>query len=253
MELPFLLFSEQGITATTAHKYFTYLKMVCSRAYKDSLTDKRLFSQYREPTIHQRVPRTITPDNFQRIVNLQIPPEKESVIITRDLLLIACYTGMAYADAVSVTADNLYTDENGCLWLKYKREKTGVQAMVKLLTEAIQMFEKYKESGLPTLMLRQNYAFMLKNLKKIEEMAGCTQHITHHMRRHYYASILTLANDVPIDVISKMLGHTNVRITQVYAMVTQDKLFEEVDKFIEATKDFVLALGNQKHSVNTNQ
>ncbi len=53
---------------------------------------------------------------------------------------------------------------------------------------------------------------------------------------HYYASILTLSNDVSIDVVSKMLGHTNVRMTQVYAMMTQDKLFEEADKFIEATR-----------------
>jgi integrase len=59
------------------------------------------------------------------------------------------------------------------------------------------------------------------------------------------------SNDVPIDVISKMLGHTNVRMTQVYAMVTQDKLFEEADKFIEATKDFALVLNaNSKEVVN---
>ena len=137
------------------------------------------------------------------------------------------------------------------LWLKYKRKKTGVHAMVKLIPEAIALFDKYKTVGLPTLMPRQNYAFLLKNLKTIAEMAGCTQPITHHMGRHYYASILTLSNDVPIDVISKMLGHTNVRMTQVYAMVTQDKLFEEVDKFIEATKDFVLVLNpNCKELLN---
>ena len=166
---------------------------------------------------------------------------------------------MAYVDAVSVTQDNLSHDEQGSLWLKYKRKKTmvstnrpGVQAVVKLIPEAIELFDKYKDAGLSTLMPRQNYAFLLKNLKKIAEMAGCTQPITHHMGRHYYASILTLSNDVPIDVISKMLGHTNVRMTQVYAMVTQDKLFEEADKFIEATKDFVLVL-NQSDRQITNK
>ena len=158
---------------------------------------------------------------------------------------------MAYIDAVSVTQDNLSRDEQGNLWLKYKRKKTGVQAMVKLIPEAIALFDKYKDAGLPTLMPRQNYAFLLKNLRKIAEMAECTQPITHHMGRHYYASILTLSNDVPIDVISKMLGHTNVRMTQVYATVTQEKIFEEADKFIEATKDFVLVLNtNIKETVN---
>lgn len=216
------------------------------------------FARYKEPTIPKESPRTITPENFQRIVSLQIPSDKPSLIIARDLLLIACYTGMAYIDAISVTQDNLSYDEQGSLWLKYKRKKTmvstnrpGVQAMVKLIPEAIELFDKYKDAGLSTLMPRQNYAFLLKNLKIIAEMAGCTQPISHHMGRHYYASILTLSNDVPIDVISKMLGHTNVRTTQVYAMVTQDKLFEEADKFIEATKDFVLVLNaNSKAIVN---
>ena len=252
------LIDRQGKKATTAHKYFTYLKQACHRAYKDGLTDKNLFARYKEPTIPKKSPRTITPANFQRIVSLQIPSDKPSLIIARDLLLIACYTGMAYIDAVSVTQDNLSYDEQGNLWLKYKRKKTmvstnrpGVQAMVKLIPEAIELFDKYKDAGLPTLMPHQNYTFLLKNLKKIAEMAGCTQPISHHMGRHYYASILTLSNDVPIDVISKMLGHTNVRMTQVYAMVTQDKLFEEADKFIAATKDFVLVLNaNSKEIVS---
>lgn len=71
---------------------------------------------------------------------------------------------------------------------------------MKLIPEAIELFDKYKDAGLPTLMPHQNYTFLLKNLKKIAEMAGCTQPISHHMGRHYYASILTLSNDVPIDV-----------------------------------------------------
>ena len=246
------LIDEQGKKAATAHKHFTYLKQACHRAYKDGLTDKYLFARYKEPAIPRKSPRTITPENFQRIVSLEIPSDKPSLIISRDLLLIACYTGMAYVDAVSVTQDNLSHDEQGNLWLKYKRKKTGVQAVVKLIPEAIELFDKYKDAGQPTLMPRQNYAFLLKNLKTIAEMAGCTQPITHHMGRHYYASILTLSNDVPIDVISKMLGHTNVRMTQVYAMVTQDKLFEEAEKFIEATKDFVLVL-NQSDMPITNK
>jgi len=158
------LIDEQGKKAATAHKHFTYLKQACHRAYKDGLTDKYLFARYKEPTISKRAPRTITPENFQRIVNLQIPPENTSLIISRDLLLVACYTGMAYIDAVSVTQDNLSYDEHGSLWLKYKRKKTGVQAMVKLIPEAIELFDKYKDAGLPTLMPRQNYFVLTRSL-----------------------------------------------------------------------------------------
>lgn len=172
------LIDGQGKKAATAHKHFTYLKKACHRAYKDGLMDKYLFARYKEPTIPKRTPRTITPENFEKIVCLEIPSDKPSLMISRDLLLIACYTGMAYIDAVSVTQDNLSYDEQGSLWLKYKRKKTmvstnrpGVQAMVKLIPEAIELFDKYKDAGQPTLMPRQNYDFLLKNLKKIAEMA----------------------------------------------------------------------------------
>ena len=143
-------------------------------------------------------------------------------MISRDLLLIACYTGMAYIDAVSVTQDNLSYDEQGSLWLKYKRRKTGVQAIVKLIPEAIALFDKYKDAGQPTLMPRQNYAFLLKNLKKIAEMAGCTQPISHHMGRHYYASILTLSNDVPIVV----------KCLKEYLMGTKQSYFMKGNRYL---------------------
>ena len=109
--------------------------------------------------------------------------------------------------------DNLSYDEQGNLWLKYNRKKTGIQAVVKLIPEAIELIDKYKDTGLLTLMPRKNYAFLLKNLKKIAEMAGCTQPITHHMGRHYYSSILMLSNDVPIVVkCLKQYLHLNVII-----------------------------------------
>ena len=88
----------------------------------------------------------------------------------------------------------------------------------------------------------QKYSTLLRNLKTISRDAGSTQTVSHHMVRHYFASIATLAEDVPIEVISKMLGHKDVRVTQIYARVTQKKLFEDARKFAEATKDMTLVL-----------
>lgn len=245
------LVTDCGFVSNSTRKYLAILKKACRVAYKEGYTDRLFFANYPLPKIQVGTPRTITPENFKKIQSLEIPKEKKSLILSRDLLLFSCYTGAAYIDAVSVTRDNLVTDEDGNLWLKYYRHKTKALAQIKLLPEAIELIEKYKDGNRNTLMPYQNYKTLWDNLGKICKMAGCTQPISHHMGRHYYASILTLSNDVPIDVISKMLGHTNVRMTQVYAMVTQDKLFEEADKFIEATKDFVLVLNaNSKEIVN---
>jgi site-specific recombinase XerD len=114
------------------------LKKACRLAYKEGYADRLFFANYTLPKMQVSTPKTITPENFKKIQSLKIPKERESLILSRDLLLFSCYTGA--------------------------------------------------------------------------------------------------------DVISKMLGHTNITQTQVYARVTQKKLFEEAAKFAEATKDLVLVL-----------
>lgn len=218
------------------------MKKACRVAYKEGYTDRLFFANYPLPKIQVGTPRTITPENFKKIQSLEIPQEHKSLVLSRDLLLFSCFTGTAYVDAVSVTNNDLVTDEDGNLWLKYYRHKTKALAQIKLLPEAVDLIEKYSDNNRNTLMPYQNYKTLWDNLRKICKMADSTQMVSPHMGRHYYASIVTLAENVPIDVISKMLGHTNIAQTQVYARVTQQKLFEEAAKFVEATKDLVLVL-----------
>ena len=211
-------------------------------AYKEGYADRIFFANYTLPKMQIGTPRTITPENFKKIQSLEIPKDKDSLMLSRDLLLFSCYTGVAYINAVSVTRDNLVTDEERNLWLKYYRHKTKALAQVKLLPEAVDLIGKYKDKSRVALMPYQKYKTIWDNLRKICKMAGSMQMVSPHMGRHYYASIVTLAENVPIDVISKMLGHTNITQTQVYAGVTQKKPFEEAAKFAEATKDLVLVL-----------
>ena len=87
---------------------------------------------------------------------MEIPEKRRSVVITRDLFLFACYTGTAYADTVSVTRENLFTDDEGNLWLKYRRKKNELKARVKLLPEAVVLIEKYKDDTRETLLPPQH-------------------------------------------------------------------------------------------------
>jgi len=236
------LTTECGFASNSTRKYLTFLRKACRMAYKDGLSERLLFANYTLPKMQTGTPRSILPDNFRKIKELEIPTEERSLRFARDLLFFSCFTGTAYVDAVSVTKDNLVMDEKGCLWLKYYRHKTKTLAQVKLLPEAIALIKEYKDKERATLMPYMRYKRLWDNLRKISRMAGSTQMITPHMGRHYYASIVTLAEDVPIDVISKMLGHTNIGQTQVYARVTQKKLFDEAAKFVEATKDLIFML-----------
>jgi site-specific recombinase XerD len=173
---------------------------------------------------------------------LEIPENRFSHIITRDFFLFACYTGTSYADTVSITGENIITDEEGSLWLKYRRKKNELLARVKLLPEAIALIEKYKDKGRETLFPMQHYATLRSNMKGLRIMADLSQDLVYHAGRHSFASLVTLEEGVPIETISRMLGHNNITTTQVYARVTPKKLFEDMDKYIEATQDLKLVL-----------
>ena len=173
---------------------------------------------------------------------MELPSKRPALKITRDLFLFACYTGTAYADTISITKDNLSVDDEGAVWLKYRRKKNEYLARVKLLPEALALLDKYKDDSRETLLPFQHYSTLRCNMKMLRVMAGIKSDIVYHAGRHSFASLITLGEGVPIETISRMLGHTNIQTTQIYARVTQNKLFEDMDKFIEATRDFNFVL-----------
>jgi site-specific recombinase XerD len=230
-----------ALDSTVCH-YLIILKKVCRIAYEEGHTDKHYFSHFKLPKPKEATPKTLSRENFIKLRDLIIPEESLSHIITRDLFLFACYTGTAYVDAVSITEENLSADEEDSLWLKYRRKKTKQTARVKLLPEAIALIEKYRDNNRETLFPVQHYSILRGNMKVLGIMAGLTQDISYHMGRHSFASLITLEEGVPIETISRMLGHKGIKTTQIYARVTPKKLFEEMDRFIEATKDLKLIL-----------
>lgn len=148
-------------------KVSAILKKACRLAYKEGYADRLFFVNYTLPKMQVGTPRTITPEKFKKIQSVEIPNDKESLILSRDMLLFSCYTGSAYVDAVSVTRDNLVTGEEGSQWLKYYRHKTKALAQVKLLPEAIDLIEKYKDENRAALMPYQKYKTLWDNLRKI--------------------------------------------------------------------------------------
>ena len=161
---------------------------------------------------------------------------------SRDVFLFACYTGAAYCDLMALRPEHLVRDDEGALWLKFNRQKTGVLCRVKLLPEALRLLEQLHNDASETLLPYMNYATYLSCLKAISLRAGLSLPITTHTARHTFATLITLEQGVPIETVSKMLGHSTVRMTERYAKVTPQKLFEEFDRLIAFTEDLHLTI-----------
>lgn len=233
---------EQGYAMDTVRHYLAILKKICKIAFKEGISEKFHFAYYKLPKQKETTPKALSRESFEKVRDLDIPPKRPSTLFTRDLFLFACYTGTAYADVIRITKENIFTDEEGSLWLKYARKKTDFRARVKLLPEAIALIEKYKDENRDTLFPWQSPEMVKANMKGLRVMADVKEPMTYHSGRHSFASLITLEEGVPIETISKMLGHGNIQMTQVYARVTPKKLFEDMDKLIEATSDFKLVL-----------
>jgi site-specific recombinase XerD len=234
--------TEQGYAMDTLRHYLAILKKICRIAFKEGISEKFHFAHYKLPKQKLTTPKALSRESFEKVRDLEISKNCPSTRFTRDLFLFACYTGTAYADVVRITKENLFTDEEGSLWLKYARKKTDYRARIKLLPEAIALIEKYKDENRNTLFPMQSAEMVKANMKGLRIMAGIKEPMTYHSGRHSFASLITLEEGVPIETISRMLGHGNIQTTQIYARVTPKKLFEDMDKFIEATQDLELVL-----------
>ncbi|WP_251623098.1 site-specific integrase [Odoribacter lunatus] len=232
----------KGYAVDTVRHHLAILKKICRLAYKKGYSEKCHFQHFVLPKQSEHTPRALSRESFEKIRDVEIPPYRKTHILARDLFLFACYTGVSYADVVSITNENLFTDEDGALWLKYRRKKNEHRASVKLLPEALTLLEKYKDETRKTLFPTIYHSNMKRHMKALAALAGIKDDLCYHQARHSFASLITLEAGVPIETISRMLGHSDISTTQLYARVSPKKLFEDMDKFIEATGDFRLTI-----------
>ena len=131
-----------GYSNQTSRHHLALLKRICRIAYKEGLSERYHFQHFKIPKQKETTPKALSREDFEKLRDLEIPDKCRSLVLTRDLFLFACYVGTAYADTVSITRENLFTDDEGHLWLKYHRKKNELKARVKLLHEAITLIER---------------------------------------------------------------------------------------------------------------
>ena len=171
----------------------------------------------------------LTEEELQSIIKKDF--EIDRLGFVRDLFVFSCFTGLSYIDVKKLKADNIVT-LNGIEWIKMAREKTSTPVSVVLFDGAKCIIKKYendpkrKDKLFPSMSNQK----MNQYLKEIATSCGIKKNITFHMARRTFAT-LTLSKGVPIESVSRMLGHTNIKTTQIYAKITNKKIEEDMTKF----------------------
>jgi site-specific recombinase XerD len=156
----------------------------------------------------------------------------ERLDMVRDLFVFCCYTGLSYVDVINLTPGHIVAGTDGEKWIRTCREKTMIPVNVPLLPQALKILDKYKAnirslSGGKVFPVMSNQK-VNSYLKEISEVCNITKNVTFHLARHTFATTITLSNGVPIETVSKMLGHTKITTTQIYAKVVERKLKEDM-------------------------
>lgn len=144
--------------------------------------------------------------------------------LVRDLYVFCCFTGLSFSDMKNLTKENIQTSFDGNLWIMTRRQKTGVESNIMLLDIPKRIIDKYdgmSEDG--KLLPVPSYTTCREAIKKIIKGCGIDKDLSWHASRHTMATEICLTNGMPIETLSKMLGHTNIRTTQIYAKITHEK------------------------------
>lgn len=156
--------------------------------------------------------------------------EKNSLDRTRDIFIFACYTGLSYIDVKNLTKDNIVRGIDGSNWIYTSRQKTDQPVKIPILDTAQYIIEKYKEEMASEERLLPVYSNQKINeyLKKIATKTKIQKNLTFHCARHTFATTITLSNGVPIETVSKLLGHTKLSTTQIYAKVLEGRISDDI-------------------------
>lgn len=229
------LATEYKCKQNTVYKFLQLFRMVLVKAQREGISfpDPYLNHKMRK----ERVDRGyLTEEEVLAIATKDINIRRLDQV--RDVFIFACYTGLAYADISTLRAENIKKMFDGKLWIVTHRQKTKTNVNVPLLPTAARILQKYEGQFLngeilPMLSNQKTNAY----LKEIADICGIEKNLTFHLARHTFATTMTLGKGVPIESVSKMLGHTNIQTTQIYARITNEKISKDMENLAKNLGD----------------
>ena len=226
-DFDYYLKTEKSIKQITINKIIQRLRTPIKQAISEGYLDRDPFILYKSKKVHKEV-IFLTTEELRIIEESTFQLKRLSII--QDLFIFCCYTGLAYNEMAHLKIKNIQIGFDNMNWIKMKREKTQRQISIPILPKAQEIIDKY--------LIESNFVFpALSNqkfnayLKEIAIITEIDKRITHHTARKTFASTVLLYNDVPMEIVSELLGHSNMTITQEsYGKVVQKKVSEEMQK-----------------------
>lgn len=225
----FWLKSERKCDHNTTVKYLSNFKKIVNICIKNGWLSRDPFFGYKMTKREIERPY-LTEDELNRLASKTFMLERISQV--RDIFLFSCYTGLAYVDVLQLKQAQIAIGIDGEKWIYTSRQKTDTSTRIPLLPPALAILDKYKNHPLCVnqgrLLPVSSNQKMNAYLKEIADLCGISKKMTTHIARHTFATTVTLTNGVPIETVSKMLGHRNLKTTQHYAKILDKKVSEDM-------------------------
>lgn len=225
------LLSTCGYKVNTSAKYLLQLKHIITLAFNNGWIHADPFKNFK--LRFEKVDRGyLTQQELNIMMQKRFTIQRIEQV--RDIFVFSCFTGMAYIDVKNLAEKDVKTSFDGKLWIMKKRQKTNVLSKILLLDIPKKILTKYKDKLsdgklLPVLTNQKMNSY----LKEIADVCGIEKNLSFHLARHTFATTITLSKGVPIETVSKMLGHTSIKTTQIYARITDSKIGNDMEVLSE--------------------
>ena len=234
-DFEYFLRTEKRCRTNTVWGYMIVLKHIVAIARNDGRLPFNPFAGYiNSPESVDR--GYLTKSEIQTLMDA--PMKNAYHELVRDMFVFSVFTGLAYSDVKNLTTDNLQTFFDGNLWIITRRKKTNTESNIRLLDVPRKIIEKYRG------LARDNKVFPMpsnttcnKILKEIGRQCGFKTRLSTHVARHTNATTVLLSNGVPIETVSRLLGHTNIKTTQIYAKITSQKISQDMEALSHKLED----------------
>ncbi len=228
-ELEFWYKSVQRCDHNTTMKYIACVKKMVIRALRSGWLQRDPFIGF-NLALREVEREALTAEELERMAAKLFVADRLTQV--RDIFLFSCYTGLAYSDVQKLRRSEISIGIDGGKWIFTRRQKTDTASWIPILPMAETILLRYadhpqckaKDRGLPILSNQKMNAY----LKEIADCCGIIKRLTFHIARHTFATTITLSNGVPIETVSKMLGHRNLKTTQHYAKILDRKVSQDM-------------------------
>jgi site-specific recombinase XerD len=229
-EYEFYLRTQRGCNNNSAVKYIKNFKKIVLLCLANGWLDKNPFVSYKSK-LDEVEKDFLSEEELYNMHNKEMATDRLNIV--KDIYVFSCYTGLAYIDVKNLTKNNVSLGIDGNKWIFTHRQKTDTASKIPLLPIPEQILEKYSEhqkcENENTLLPILTNQKMNSYLKEIADVCGINKDLTFHTARHTFATTVTLFNGVPIESVSKMLGHTNITTTQHYAKILDKKVSNDME------------------------